>query len=70
MCAIDLVDRLTAVGVISYKTEGLTKSIYYLSLNMKSYWSALDKTMSFEPIEDRISHNVIDELSLPVLEVC
>lgn len=59
MCAIGVVDRLAAAGVVSYKIEGRTKSIYYLSQIMKSYRGALDNTMAGEPIEDKHIDNAL-----------
>ncbi len=52
MCAIGVVDRLAQAGVVSFKIEGRTKSLYYLSQVVKSYRGALDDTEAGRPIAD------------------
>jgi putative protease len=52
MCAIGVVDKLAKAGVISFKVEGRTKSLYYLSQVCKSYRGALDDVEVDRPIAD------------------
>ena len=49
MCAIEHLDKLRDAGVVSFKVEGRTKSIYYLSRVMKSYRSAINDLEAGRP---------------------
>ena len=42
LCAINLLDRLKDAGISSFKIEGRTKSVYYLSVITRAYRQAID----------------------------
>jgi putative protease len=42
LCAIDLLNKLKSSGVSSFKIEGRTKSVYYLSVITRAYRKAID----------------------------
>jgi len=42
LCLIDYLDELKKAGIISFKLEGRTKSIYYLAVIVKAYRQAID----------------------------
>jgi putative protease len=50
LCAIGVLDRLAEVGVCSFKIEGRTKSLYYLSQIVKAYRGATDDVLAGRPI--------------------
>ena len=52
--AIEHLDKLWSAGVESFKIEGRTKSIYYLSLITQSYRRAIDDMASNKPFDPRL----------------
>lgn len=46
LCAIDLLSQLKDAGVSSFKIEGRTKSVYYLSVVTRAYRNAIDDLYS------------------------
>lgn len=50
MCAIELLSELRDAGIDSFKIEGRTKSIYYLSQVVGAYTGALDDLMAGKPL--------------------
>lgn len=42
LCAIELLDQLADAGISSFKIEGRTKSVYYLSVITRAYRKAID----------------------------
>ena len=52
--AIEHLDALWSAGVQSFKIEGRTKSIYYLSLITKTYRKAIDAMMENKPFDARL----------------
>ncbi len=59
MCAIGVLDKLAKAGVVSFKIEGRTKSLYYLSQVARTYRGALDDVEAGRPISD---HYIDDAL--------
>ncbi len=58
LCAMGLLDRMLDAGVDSFKIEGRTKSIYYLSVITRAYRNALDKILAGEKITQEIEEEV------------
>ena len=52
--AIEHLDALWSAGVESFKIEGRTKSIYYLSLITKTYRKAIDAMVKKEPFDSKL----------------
>ena len=52
--AIEHLDTLWSAGVESFKIEGRTKSIYYLSLIAKTYRKAIDAMMEKKPFDSKL----------------
>ncbi len=52
--AIEYLDGLWQAGVESFKIEGRTKSIYYLSLITKSYRKAIDDMVANKPFDPKL----------------
>lgn len=50
MCAIGVLDKLAEAGVCSFKIEGRTKSLYYLSQICKAYRGAINDVQAGRPI--------------------
>lgn len=66
LCALPLLDRLIATGVVSLKIEGRTRSVHYVGATVDVYRHALDRlsegdTRGFEADKQRY----LDELSRP-----
>ena len=58
LCAIEILDQMAAAGIDSFKIEGRTKSIYYLSITTRAYRMAMDQLRSGKPL----SQEIIDEV--------
>lgn len=52
LCSIGILDQLAEAGVISFKIEGRTKSLYYLAQVVRAYRGALDDVQSNRAIDD------------------
>lgn len=50
MCAIELLQELKEAGICSFKIEGRTKSLYYLSQVVRNYRGAIDDVEAGRPI--------------------
>jgi putative protease len=46
LCAVGLLDRLAAAGVDSFKIEGRSKSVYYVSVTTRAYRRAIDNLLA------------------------
>lgn len=53
MCAIDVLGELHELGICSFKIEGRTKSIYYLSQVVTAYRGAIDDLMAGRSIHPK-----------------
>ncbi len=51
LCTITLLDRLAEAGVDSFKIEGRSKSIYYLSIITRAYRKAIDDLKNGKPFD-------------------
>jgi len=58
LCAIEHLEPLSLAGVISYKIEGRSKSIYYLSLVTRAYRRAIDDLMARRPYDPALYKEV------------
>jgi len=58
LCAIEILDQMTKAGIDSFKIEGRTKSIYYLSITTRAYHQAMDQLNSGKSV----SQEIIDEV--------
>ena len=58
LCAIEILDQMAEAGINSFKIEGRTKSIYYLSIITRAYRQAMDQLNSGTPV----SQEIVDEV--------
>jgi putative protease len=58
LCAIELLDKLINAGVNSFKIEGRTKSIYYLSIITRAYRHAIDEYYSGKSLDQKWKREV------------
>ena len=58
LCSIPILDQMIEAGLDSFKIEGRTKSIYYLSIITRAYRQALDALRDGRPVPSRISDEV------------
>lgn len=58
LMAIDYLDKLIGAGVDSFKVEGRTKSIYYVTMVAKTYKAAIDDLVAGKPFDRKY----LDEL--------
>jgi putative protease len=58
MCAIELLDQMRDAGIDSFKIEGRTKSVYYLSIITRAYRRAIDDMAAGKPL----SPDLLDEV--------
>ena len=58
LCTINLLDRLRHCGIDSFKIEGRTKSIYYLSVITRAYRLALDNLLNDSPVDSTVEREI------------
>jgi putative protease len=51
LCAVELLAELHAAGMISFKVEGRSKSVYYLAVVTRAYRSAIDDVLAGRPFD-------------------
>ncbi len=54
LCAIEYLKELVSAGVISFKVEGRSKSIYYVASVTKTYRKALDDLQAGKPFDKKL----------------
>ncbi len=59
MCAIEHLDKINEVGIVSFKIEGRTKSIYYLSQVVRTYRKALDNLKAGLPFDPELKDEIL-----------
>ncbi|MDP4008313.1 MAG: U32 family peptidase [Candidatus Peregrinibacteria bacterium] len=59
LCAIEYLQNLIDAGVISFKVEGRSKSVYYVASVAKTYRKALDNIKAGKPFDK----NLLDDLA-------
>jgi putative protease len=58
LCTITILDKLINSGIDSFKIEGRTKSVYYLSVITRAYRIALDQLMNKESLDPALEHEM------------
>jgi putative protease len=58
LCTIKILDKLITSGIDSFKIEGRTKSIYYLSIITRAYRLALDTIFNKKLIDTSLEHEM------------
>lgn len=58
LCTIHILDKLKLAGIDSFKIEGRTKSIYYLSIITRAYRKAIDDFFSEKPFDKSLMDEV------------
>ncbi len=58
LCAIEILDQMIEAGIDSFKIEGRTKSIYYVSIMTRAYRHAMDQFKSGKPVSQEIINEV------------
>ncbi len=58
LSAIELLDQMIKAGIDSFKVEGRTKSVYYVSTITRAYRNALDHYLRSEPVPENILNEV------------
>jgi putative protease len=61
LCAVELLEPMRAAGIVSYKVEGRTKSVYYAAMTARSYRKAIDDMLAGRPVDSR---NVADLIGI------
>ncbi|MCF6239142.1 MAG: U32 family peptidase C-terminal domain-containing protein [Candidatus Marinimicrobia bacterium] len=51
LCSIELLQQMRAAGIVSYKVEGRTKSVYYAAMVARSYRKAIDDMLADKPFD-------------------
>lgn len=59
LCAIELLDQLKSAGVSSFKIEGRTKSVYYLSVITRAYRKAIDDLYAGNTFDESLKNEVL-----------
>jgi len=57
LCSIELLGQMRDAGIVSYKVEGRTKSVYYAAMTARSYRKAIDDMLADRPFD---SKNLVD----------
>ena len=58
LCTIRILNRLAAAGIDSFKIEGRSKSIYYLSIITRAYRRAIDDLNSGKPLNEDLEREM------------
>ena len=58
LCAISLLDKMRDAGIDSFKIEGRTKSVYYLSVVTRAYRNAIDNMYAGKPFDPMLEKEV------------
>ena len=59
LCSIELLQQMRAAGIVSYKVEGRTKSIYYAAMVARSYRKAIDDMLADKPFDSKNLEDLI-----------
>lgn len=64
LCSIEYIRELMAAGVTSFKVEGRTKSVFYVSMVMKAYREVMDSVMrgTYDPEDNTYWKNELSKL--------
>ena len=53
LCSIELIQQMRDAGIVSYKIEGRTKSVYYAAMTARSYRKAIDDVLQDKPFDTK-----------------
>lgn len=59
LCSIELLGQMRDAGVVSYKIEGRTKSVYYAAMTARSYRKAIDDMLADRPFDQKNLEDLI-----------
>ena len=59
LCSIELLEQMRAAGIVSYKIEGRTKSVYYAAMTARSYRKAMDDMETGQPFDQKNLEDLI-----------
>jgi U32 family peptidase len=59
LCSIELIQQMKAAGIVSYKIEGRTKSVYYAAMTARSYRKAIDDVEACLPFDAKNLEDLI-----------
>ena len=59
LCSIELLQQMRDAGIVSYKIEGRTKSIYYAAMTARSYRKAIDDMEANRPFDSKNLEDLI-----------
>jgi putative protease len=51
LCSVELLQQMREAGIVSYKVEGRTKSVYYAAMVTRSYRKAIDDMLDQKPFD-------------------
>ena len=58
LCAINSLPELRDAGVCSFKVEGRSKSVYYVSMITRAYRCAIDDMMAGKPFDPEVTRDI------------
>ncbi|MCF7922861.1 MAG: tRNA 5-hydroxyuridine modification protein YegQ [Candidatus Marinimicrobia bacterium] len=59
LCSIELLQQMRDAGIVSYKIEGRTKSVYYAAMTARSYRKAIDDMLADRPFDSKNLEDLI-----------
>ncbi|MEA3287007.1 MAG: tRNA 5-hydroxyuridine modification protein YegQ [Candidatus Marinimicrobia bacterium] len=59
LCSIELLQKMRDAGIVSYKVEGRTKSVYYAAMVARSYRKAIDDMQTGKPFDSKNLEDLI-----------
>ncbi|NQV50730.1 MAG: U32 family peptidase C-terminal domain-containing protein, partial [Candidatus Marinimicrobia bacterium] len=59
LCSIELIQQMKEAGIVSYKIEGRTKSVYYAAMTARSYRKAIDDVEAGLPFDSKNLEDLI-----------
>ncbi|NQT64346.1 MAG: tRNA 5-hydroxyuridine modification protein YegQ [Candidatus Marinimicrobia bacterium] len=59
LCSIELLQQMRDAGIVSYKIEGRTKSVYYAAMTARSYRKAIDDMQADRPFDSKNLEDLI-----------
>ncbi len=59
LCSIELISQMREAGIVSYKVEGRTKSVYYAAMVARSYRKAIDDVLNNQPFDTKNLEDLI-----------
>ena len=59
LCSIELLQQMHDAGIVSYKVEGRTKSVYYAAMTARSYRKGIDDMIAQRPFDTKNLEDLI-----------